>query len=631
MAFTPTKAQLIAWQKQGASQPAQAPSGFTPTRAQLIAWQKQGEQPSPTPPQRIGMGTSLADLMGPEASSMVKELAAPFAAAASGIGEGTREIGQLAATPLNYLVRKAGGPQNLIQLPKASLTHALGLPEDAPIEALGETVPALAGADVAAPFLGITAAAEAIPGLTEGILSQAAGGAAYSAGKADDQGRGIGEAAAIGAGLGAAGGAAGGLFGALGKPIGSYISRNIMEPLAQKGADLLATTSPQTSALSELGGQLRASRAIGKNWDADLSEAAAAADRESFRGMSHKQTQAALTQPWKELFDNRNYLKTGDTILRDLQKKESSDPEHYAPLIKAVKQKIDLAPRTYTEAIDQRVALNRMPKTWEKTNDAIANQLKGISGKMKAEIDTQLEKGTSANPAVQKLARVAKAHQQNWKFLKSFDQTPVARRGGKLVLKYHRPQAEAMQGDIPPEGTLKHFLPTSKDDDTLKMEHLGNLLGDRALARQALKEEYLSPAAEEGGEFNPGRLLNKFKKLSQKQRDYFFSPEEQTLFNSSLKAKGAGRKALLHHLMFRYGTPTGLGALAGGYLSEHEGGGFGTGAILGAGAGLGLQGLPRFFASPEGAAMAKRLTEEGFKSRAAAYPASVGLLSLLQN
>jgi len=163
------------------------------------------------------------------------------------------------------------------------------------------------------------------------------------------------------------------------------------------------------------------------------------------------------------------------------------------------------------------------------------------------------------------------------------------------------------------------------------MEHLGTLIGNPELARQALKKEYLRDAySGEDGKLLPLKFLTKFKKLSPKQKNYFFAPEEQTLLKSALKAQGAAKTVAVRHMASHYGTPIGLGAVAGGLIGEHEGEGWGKGALTGAALGGTLGLLPKLFISPRGANIAAHLAHQGINPRLLGYPASSTLLSLFQ-
>jgi len=552
-----------------------------------------------------------ASVYTPTHTGLLWDVAAAPVAIASGVAEGTRNLANLAGSGLNYISRKLGGSEIVPHLRGVNLTEALGLPEEKTIEQLSEIIPALAGADMLAPLVGAARVSEAVPMLTRGIQSQAVGGAAYSAAQAQKQGRSLPEAALMGAGLGAAGGAVGEALSAIGRPIGSYISREIMPSITQKASALITKDEPESSALIPLGERLNAARAKAAQWAPELKEAAEKADK-------------------GKGFDNTHYKDTTMSILKDLKEQENEDPTFYSPVVKAVQEKLDFIPKSYSSAVAQRSALNRMPSTWELTNKPIANMLKGISGKMKGALDEQIDKNAQDNPEAQDLANKWKDHRRNYQFLKSFDQTPVAMRNQAAVLKYNKPQAESLVGEVPTENALQHFLPKSTDKDILKMEHFANLTGNPELARQALKAEYVRAAYEGTGDLNPNILLNKFKKLSPKQQQYLFSPAEQKLLKSALSAKGAGRKAFLHHLGVRYGTPIGVGGLIGSGVTEEEGKGWLPGMAIGAGLGAGLTFAPRFMATSKGAAIAKRLAEQGFKKRPLTYPINTLALPLFQ-
>ncbi len=565
------------------------------------------------------------DMPPPTHTGALAQTAAVPLAALSGIAEGTRQIANLGAAGVNYITRELGIGDVLPHLHKASFTHALRLPQDRPIEAIGETIPALVGADISAPISGLSELAEDVPFLTRGMATQAAGGGLYGAGQAASQGQSVVKGGLEGTGIGLAGGAAGEALGAAGRPVGRFISREIVSPLAEKAGTLISKGFPSNNALQSLGAALNNARTMAGRWTPDLNKSALEADHaQSFSPLG-------VYSSKKQTFDNSDYKKAGHAIINELKKKAENNPDFYSPLVKEVQRKMDSAPTSYEGTLWHNASLNEMPTTWEHTNVGQTKALRGISSKLKNGLHEQAIKNASDNPAGQDFLNRWMNHRKNYQFLKSFEQTPVSSKAGKITLKYNKPQAEALSGDMPVTGSLKHFLPSGKDGDTLKMEHLGNLLGNQELARQALKEEYLRPAYDDSEDMvNPTKLLTKYKNLSSKQKAYFFSPEERTLLDSASKAKGAAKTVALRHIGARYGTPIGLGAVGGGLVGEHEGEGWGKGALLGAGLGAGVSLLPRAFVSPRGAALAAQLAKKGIPSRGISYPLTSSALSFTQ-
>jgi len=568
------------------------------------------EIPDPKAPIHHGIGAQAA--------------AVPLAAL-SGIAEGTRQLANLGAAGVNYVARELGGKDILPHLPKASFTHALRLPQDSAIEAIGETIPALAGADISAPLTGLEKGAEAVPFLTRGMATQAAGGGLYGAGQAVEQHKPVGIGAAVGSGLGLVGGAAGEGLSALGKPIGRFISREIVSPLSQRASDLISKNLPSANGLQLLGDSLNNARRMAGRWSPELNQSALQADN------AQPLSPLSIYSSRKQTFNNSDYKKEGHLIINELKKKAENNPKFYTPLVKEVQEKMNAAPTSYEGTLWHNAALNEMPTTWEQTQQGQTKALRGISSKLKNGLHQQVIKNAQDNPAAQDFLNRWMNHRQNYQFLKSFEQTPVALKGDKISLKYNKPQAEAFSGYMPREGTLKYFLPSGKDESTLKMQHLGNLIGNQELARGVLKNEYLRPPYETSENIvDPPTLLARYKKLSPKQQTYFFSSTERALLNSALKAKGAARTEALRHIGSRYGTPIGLGAVGGGLIGEHEGEGWGKGALVGAGLGGALSLLPRAFTSPGGAALAEHLAKRGINPRWLSYPASSSILALNQ-
>lgn len=458
-------------------------------------------------------------------------------------------------------------------------------------------VPFLAGGEALIPEMLGSAAVRSIAG-------QALGGSAL--GGLEHPGlKGI-----LGGGIaGAAGGALGNIASGLARTAGRYIAGRAVQPLMQK---VESGIKPTTDSLADtLGKAYQSAKAKTTEWQNTLIPLAKQADSSSPN------------------FDSSIFQQEIKNLLKQYEPKMSRLSDKYGPAKKELEKLQENPPSSYLDATHLNEYLNDLPKTFEATNDPQQQVLRNISGNLKDALQQQVEKNSTQSDLGKQFVDLWNRQRQNYQYLKSFEKVPVGRNDdGSLRLSYKKKLANQIEGGAPDEDIAQHFMPTSKEQGTLKIDHLSNLVGDPQIAQNLLKNEFIKNSTEQGI-FNPKKALNSYLKLSDQQRSAMFLPQEKALFDSASKAKSIDEKnRILNSIrsfinqreLLRMGLPPAIGMSLGilhGTPTEGAGAGV-IGSLLG---GLAVRGAAQRAATPEAIESLARFTEQGNRPfRGISYP-----------
>ena len=370
------------------------------------------------------------------------------------------------------------------------------------------------------------------------------------------------------------------LGGKLLKPVANYVAGKTVAPLVEKVEPLLKTlhqaASDVYSPLAQaVGHAYQAARHKVLDWEQTLMPLAREADQSGAP------------------FANEHFVQTAKALQAKYAPKQARLPEKYGAADTILSDLIQHPPTSYEDATYLNEKLNDLPRTWQTNNDAEQQVLKKMSSQLLEGLKKQVGDNAQSSSASQRFFNEWLNQRANYKALKAFSQTPVGRfSNGQLKLTYNKRLADLIEGESTPEPDIaKHFMPTSRESGTLKMDHLTHLLGDKQQAQQALRSEYIRQWFSEG-EFNPKQALADYQRLSPEQRAFIFNRDENDLLSSAVKAKRLDdRTRFLHRLgthlgKARYGVAPAIGAGAGGLYEYHHGGSPESGMLLGGIAGL---------------------------------------------
>jgi hypothetical protein len=531
----------------------------------------------------------------------------------TGIARGTTGIANLPANIVNQLT----GKQSVPTIPKpADLASAIGDEPSGVAESLGSFIPSAIGGEALAGAKGLGKLGELFGiGKPTGALgrlasptirSQAASGALYGASQNPQDMKSSAIAGALlGGGLGAAA--------EYGIPA---VSRGLISltpnVLARKAGQMMGSPQGAGAIQSALGDAFKEASDKAKDWEKTLLPVAKGADMSGVP------------------FDSSYFVNKAKKMLEKMQPKIKDIPEKYKDAQKELQGMIDEPPTSYEHATRYNEKINSIPKTWSNTNDASQEVLQKLSSKMGKVLKEQVDMNAQNSPVATYFSNLWREQRENYKRLKSFSSAASKMKDdGTPELQYSPAQAKKI-GVNPDADIANHFLPASKSKkSTAQMYHLANLLGNKEKAAQALKQDYMAEAFK-NGDFNPKIALNKYDMLSDEQRKFMFTPSENRMFSSALKAKNIANNSSILNFLKNQSAGAVLGASIGSLSAHERGENPITGAAIGA---IGIPALgamlARSTASPEMIAKLERAIQPSSTPRRAAYPALAGLSSAL--
>jgi hypothetical protein len=505
----------------------------------------------------------------------LEDLASVIPGALTGLARGTADlvnlpgnlINQVTGSHIPQLISKPGNVSQLL----GAIQGTSGVPDNPSAEALGSFIPSMLGGEGAVAELAPKAsqiADKVLPNIG-GLAGKVASGTASAAGKvapelagmtaygaSTNQDNPLG-GALLGATMGLGGAGAGRLMGKASSPIAKLFAKHISDPLAIRAQEVLSKATGKAPDIEDILGKAygnAADKIYGREAD-DASEGVKGWN-ETLEPIAQKADEAGE-------FNSDDYVKKANDILSELEPKynDVSLRDKYAPSINFLKQQIDSPPKTYQEAMIRNEAINSLPSKWSKTDTGKTEAAKKVSNIMRDALNDQVSKNALENDANKAFADAWNQKKKDYAFLKSFSGLPA---GGKIAFK--KPIADLI-GRNPSEDIRKFYLPTSKKMGTDVMQHLANLVGDKKLAANALKKNYMD-GAYVAGEFEPQKAIGLYNKLSDKQKKFMFNNEENELFSKAAKFKQIGKKSLLSAIL-KHLSGTTLGAGIGG-LYGHE-------------------------------------------------------------
>lgn len=148
----------------------------------------------------------------------------------------------------------------------------------------------------------------------------------------------------------------------------------------------------------------------------------------------------------------------------------------------------------------------------------------------------------SSNPQVQDFKQIydqanAKTKENSDIFQKT---VPTSQKGTKSTIfsnAYNNPHFSA-----DPSGFVKDFLPNPslKNEGTGKFEQFGSIVGDQQKANDLIKSNYFGNIYKPNNEVNTDLILKKYDDLPINQKNFLFSPQEQSMFSTLKNAYNSG-------------------------------------------------------------------------------------------
>jgi hypothetical protein len=291
-------------------------------------------------------------------------------------------------------------------------------------------------------------------------------------------------------------------------------------------------------------------------------------------------------------------------------------------------------PEKYVDATYLNELINNAPKNWEFTNNSSQKIIQGLASRAGDALKEQVEKNGRANPFVAEFSNAWKEHRENYKKLMAFNSKAVGDTAdGDLSLQYNKNIAKMMGKSGAPDENIKlQFIPSGKNESTLQMRHLSNLLGSKDAAANAIKSDYMSQAFE-NNELNLQKALRLYDAVKNKQRDFLFTPKEQELFNAAIKSKNIADQKPLISFLKTQGLNSGINAAGAGLIAQQSGAtnkqslGIGGAALLGAPVASKL--ISKYFESPKGLNQLVSLMHSGGNQKKFTYPVLAALAPLL--
>ena len=253
-----------------------------------------------------------------------------------------------------------------------------------------------------------------------------------------------------------------------------------------------------------------------------------------------------------EMFDSTDYINALEKI------KASKNPIRDAEELADINQLILTAPKTYEEAVKQRVFINSLPHSsaTKTARDSLINSVEEatkVGNKDIKEFNTLWKEGNKQYAT--KVAPFYKVHDP-------YDLSPV---NNRLKKSLQNDEADA-QGNL-----ANLYAPKGQRVDTLNQQHLASLIGENE-AMKASRASYFKDvyAKSDEGYFPTRSFLTKYSKLSDFQKEAMFPKDKISLLDLATEAVLKGKETSK--------------------ISEKIGGGV-IGATLGEGAGQ-LLGVP---------------------------------------
>lgn len=352
-----------------------------------------------------------------------------------------------------------------------------------------------------------------------------------------------------GAGVGAA---TGGLFGAAGNVIskGLPMLGKVMSKYAAPG--LVKTIKSNLDELKDVNSAIafdKASSNYNKYQDAE---------NQAWENLQQQTPMVDMSPDVK--YDDSSYVKNLNEQLKGYKKQavQSEWREANPDLIDRVEAWKADPHNSFTQAFQHNQALNegfRREVTPGKSPPFAA--IKQAKGALLDNIQQNLDKN-NLNDSLGMAWKGANQATANKNRLFNETITPAGKAVPSTFIKYYK--GDPNYGD--PTNFVKQYLPTSSAEGTQKMQQFSNMVGDEEYAKDVLKSNYFDKTYNEAG-INPKSFLSKFNSLSQPQRDYLFSADQQNTIRALNKILTDNPDALDKPGIFNFGWYHSLPGLIG--------------------------------------------------------------------
>jgi hypothetical protein len=454
----------------------------------------------------------------------------------TGIAKGMADLVNLPSNVVNSIV----GRKLMETVPEpADISESRALPTSEALKDIAGFIPsAVAGAPAAKGLEALIGASRGLPAATRAgsaLLDPTVGSSAYGASQ-DPQSplSGALSGAALGAGAGLAGRAA--LAPVRGAAAG--VAQSVAEPLINKLSRVL---EPREGEIAN---------AIGDAYS-DADNRAGTQAWNTLSGMAH---QADASIPMRtgaispvSTFDSSSFQNAARNELGKLKPGTLVGQESGNDAKDLLSLWAKTPPSNFSEAVEANKIINSLPNRWDATNKTNVKYAQGLAGRLRPVLHDMIEKNAENNPVAQDMKDYWDRLRLDTARKAAFSELPTKAEGGVIRTKFS-PSVAKMMGSTPNIDIEKHYLPSASKNETLNMEHLGNLLGSKGSAAQLIKRRYMQDAFKTG-DFDPNVALKKYNNLGSAQKSWLFTPDERGVFDAANKSKQLSKGSVLAGLM----------------------------------------------------------------------------------